>query len=101
MFIIKEEQIRHFDNHFKDKFIKAILGKYPTSTFRQIHLIVDEALGFEITSESLVSRYVELYLLNKELFISKPLWVKNVLTGGYYIAEDKVSYLENTLNHEK
>lgn len=97
MFIIKDIQLEKFSAHFKLRFVEHLLSLNRNSNLEQLLFITDEALGFKIESEDLVSKYVELYLNHLPLFEVKPLWLKFVLKNEDYSSEDKLSHIEKNI----
>lgn len=99
MLIIKDIQFEKFSAHFKLRFVEHLLSLNPYSNLEQLLFITNEALGFKIESEELVSKYVELYLNHLPVFEEKPLWMKFVLKSEDYSSEDKLSHIEKNIQH--
>lgn len=97
MLTIYKDQLDQFNNYLKVQFVEETLKEYDESTFNEIAGIVEEALSYLINSENSVRKYVELYMQNETIFLSKPKWMINVLNNESYLAEDKLIHIERSL----
>ena len=96
-FYIRSYQIEMLEEAMQLRFLEEIASSHPQSTLSQITNIVAEAHHYQIKEDSLVIRYVALYLDNVKPFTVKPSWIEYTLNNTEFSSSDKLSHIERNL----
>ncbi len=99
--LIRNAQFAELNQSMLLRFVRSQADLNKTLGFDQLLVIVNEAVGYGITNEEFVIRYINFSQEFSELFEEKPAWLKFVLEDNEFDALDKLDYIERRLKKEE